>query len=201
MFGNKTAVARRLRLGRLHCSLKPQSPGLSEAKIDKLQPRTDLMTYSCCDFTESILEILGIHVPGELSDDPAEQAEAAVHAIRALKHDRARLIELGHEPADGSYEWPPVEEEEEEGANCSQPRPGRALAALIGSSGMTVNQGPPHPFEPGDTIIDQEGEHSVFVDYSETGYFGFLKYTYNGRLVTHKLPIAGLKKAPVSARR
>ncbi|MET3595155.1 hypothetical protein ABID26_004567 [Mesorhizobium shonense] len=201
MFGDKIAEARQLRPGRLHCSLKPQSPGLSEAKIDKLQPRTDLMTYSCCDFTESILEILGIHVPDELSDDPPEQAEAATHAIRALQRDRARLIELGHEPADGSYAWPPVEKEVEEEANCSQPRPGRALATLIGSSGMTVNQGPPRPFELGDTIIDQEGEHSVLVDYSETGYFGFFKYTYNGRSVTHKLPIAGLKKAPVNARR
>lgn len=50
----------------------------------------------------------------------------------------------------------------------------------------------PRPFEPGDRIVDQEGEYATFVRYSDTGFWGF--FAYRGPNDVHKLPIAGLRK-------
>lgn len=50
----------------------------------------------------------------------------------------------------------------------------------------------PRPFEPGDRIIDEEGEESTFVRYSDTGFWGY--FAYRGPHDVHKLPIAGLRK-------
>lgn len=43
------------------------------------------MTYSCVDFTDSILDALNIKVPEELWDNPKEQAELAWAEIDRLK--------------------------------------------------------------------------------------------------------------------
>lgn len=59
------------------------------------------MTYSCSDFTDSILNALGIDVPDESADSPSDQADLALAAIAALKvrgnvtvarHDASRLM-------------------------------------------------------------------------------------------------------------
>jgi hypothetical protein len=72
------------------------------------------MAYSCTDFTDSILEALGINVPVEFNNDTAEQAEAAIAEIRALQRDRADLKELGAPINESTHEWPLEEEEEDE---------------------------------------------------------------------------------------
>ncbi|RWB40436.1 MAG: hypothetical protein EOQ44_25165 [Mesorhizobium sp.] len=71
------------------------------------------MGYSCTDFTDSILEALGIQVPDKFYDDTAEQAEAAIQEIEALQQCRAMLVALRFQPAVSKHEWP-VEDEEEE---------------------------------------------------------------------------------------
>lgn len=43
------------------------------------------MTYSCTDFTDTILDALGIVVPEEAMDDPSAQADLALGAISALR--------------------------------------------------------------------------------------------------------------------
>jgi hypothetical protein len=42
------------------------------------------MTYSCTDFTDSIIEALGVEVPAESHDDPAEQARLCLDQIKLL---------------------------------------------------------------------------------------------------------------------
>ena len=46
------------------------------------------------------------------------------------------------------------------------------------------------PFQPGDTIRDEEGETATFLRYSDTGHFAFLRYDTQKEW---KLPIAGLQ--------
>lgn len=50
------------------------------------------MTYSCCDFTDDILNALKIEVPEAAWDDPSAQADWALAAIYKLQEDRGRLL-------------------------------------------------------------------------------------------------------------
>jgi hypothetical protein len=43
------------------------------------------MTYSCSDFTDSIMDALKIDVPEELYDDPSKQADLAMAEIERLQ--------------------------------------------------------------------------------------------------------------------
>lgn len=43
------------------------------------------MTYSCSDFTDTILDALGIQVPEEDSDSPSAQADLALAEIARLQ--------------------------------------------------------------------------------------------------------------------
>lgn len=43
------------------------------------------MTYSCSDFTDTVLDALGVVVPPEDQDDPSAQADLALAAIGRLK--------------------------------------------------------------------------------------------------------------------
>lgn len=43
------------------------------------------MSYSCSDFTDAILDALGIVVPDESADSPSDQADLALAVIQALQ--------------------------------------------------------------------------------------------------------------------
>lgn len=43
------------------------------------------MTYSCSDFTDDILNALGVNVPDEWADEPGEQANLALGEIERLR--------------------------------------------------------------------------------------------------------------------
>lgn len=43
------------------------------------------MTYSCSDFTDSILDALAVVVPDDSADSPSDQADLALAAIDDLK--------------------------------------------------------------------------------------------------------------------
>lgn len=42
------------------------------------------MSYSCCDFTDDILDALHVDVPEESCDSPSDQADLALAAITRL---------------------------------------------------------------------------------------------------------------------
>ena len=42
------------------------------------------MTYSCSDFTDTILDALGIDVPPESADSPSDQADLCLAEIKRL---------------------------------------------------------------------------------------------------------------------
>lgn len=44
------------------------------------------MTYSCSDFTDSIIDALNIEVPDESSDSPSDQADLALAEIDRLQN-------------------------------------------------------------------------------------------------------------------
>ncbi len=46
------------------------------------------MSYSCSDFTDSILEALGVTVPDDDADNPSAQADLALAAIAKLQKTR-----------------------------------------------------------------------------------------------------------------
>lgn len=48
------------------------------------------MGYSCSDFTDSILDALGIVVPDEDCDDPSAQADLALAEITRLQEIERR---------------------------------------------------------------------------------------------------------------
>lgn len=51
------------------------------------------MAYSCSDFTDDILNALGIEVPEDLREYPQAQAELALTEIARLRqHVEARLV-------------------------------------------------------------------------------------------------------------
>ncbi len=50
------------------------------------------MTYSCSDFTDSILERLKIDVPPACAESPEDQARFAIAAIDKIDADRATLL-------------------------------------------------------------------------------------------------------------
>jgi hypothetical protein len=52
------------------------------------------MTYSCSDFTDSILEALDIDVPDESADSPSDQADLALEEIDRLHRVQAALKQL-----------------------------------------------------------------------------------------------------------
>jgi len=43
------------------------------------------MTYSCCDFTDDILNALEVNVPLESADNPSKQADLALAEIERLQ--------------------------------------------------------------------------------------------------------------------
>ncbi|WP_316196648.1 hypothetical protein [Bradyrhizobium sp. SZCCHNS3053] len=43
------------------------------------------MTYSCTDFTDDILDALGIQVPQQFNDSPSDQADLALAEIERLQ--------------------------------------------------------------------------------------------------------------------
>lgn len=49
------------------------------------------MTYSCSDFTDGILDALGLVVPEEDCDDPSAQADLALGEIVALQRKAKAL--------------------------------------------------------------------------------------------------------------
>ncbi|MBR0998793.1 hypothetical protein ABIF65_003724 [Bradyrhizobium japonicum] len=58
------------------------------------------MTYSCSDFTDSILDALKIEVPDESNDSPSDQADLALSEIERLQQRDGQLKLL--ETAPGS---------------------------------------------------------------------------------------------------
>lgn len=46
------------------------------------------MSYSCCDFVDTILDALGIVVPEESQESPSDQADLALGAIERLRMTR-----------------------------------------------------------------------------------------------------------------
>lgn len=60
------------------------------------------MTYSCTDFTDSILDALGIVVPEDDYDNPSAQADLALAAIAKLQGNETRLKAV---PNDGVNIW------------------------------------------------------------------------------------------------
>lgn len=57
------------------------------------------MTYSCSDFTDSILGALGIEVPEASQDSPADQAALALAEIERLQKIEAHFNLLNTAPA------------------------------------------------------------------------------------------------------
>jgi hypothetical protein len=51
------------------------------------------MTYSCTDFTDAVLEALGVDVPQESEDSPSDQADLALAEIERLKRIEAATSE------------------------------------------------------------------------------------------------------------
>ena len=43
------------------------------------------MSYSCSDFTDSILEALAVEIPNESNDSPSDQADIALEEIERLQ--------------------------------------------------------------------------------------------------------------------
>lgn len=58
------------------------------------------MSYSCSDFTNTILDALNIEVPWKSYDSPSDQADLALEAIKQMKEQaqaaRAMLAALKH---------------------------------------------------------------------------------------------------------
>ena len=59
------------------------------------------MSYSCTDFTDSVLDALKINVPEESEDSPSDQADLALEEIqrlqrieKAVKHALARFDDM-----------------------------------------------------------------------------------------------------------
>lgn len=52
------------------------------------------MSYSCSDFTDSILDALKIEVPDELADSPSDQADLALEEIGRLEKCRAFVEQM-----------------------------------------------------------------------------------------------------------
>ena len=50
------------------------------------------MSYSCSDFTDSILDALGIEVPEESWDSPSDQADRALAEIERLQAAAAASV-------------------------------------------------------------------------------------------------------------
>lgn len=48
----------------------------------------------------------------------------------------------------------------------------------------------PGSLQQGDTIIDEEGDEAIFIEYSTTKSFGFFRYEGLGKV---KMPIPGLR--------
>lgn len=70
------------------------------------------MSYSCTDFTDTILDALGIEVPEVSWDSPSDQADAAlavIEALMALPGAAAVAAEARHD-----FVWPADEDEEED---------------------------------------------------------------------------------------
>ncbi|MGY3482255.1 hypothetical protein ACVW1C_000138 [Bradyrhizobium sp. USDA 4011] len=57
------------------------------------------MTYTCTDFTDSILDALNVDVPDEDSDSPSAQADLALAEIERLQKRDAQLTLLETPPA------------------------------------------------------------------------------------------------------
>lgn len=87
------------------------------------------MSYSCTDFTDSILDALDIDVPEQSADIPSDQADAALAAIARLHAIEIAAREVIGEFPDGmrwhavvkqlreslrplDFEWPETDEAE-----------------------------------------------------------------------------------------
>ncbi len=57
------------------------------------------MSYSCTDFTDSILDVLNIELPEEFYDSPSDQADLALAEIVRLQKRDAELKLLETAPA------------------------------------------------------------------------------------------------------
>lgn len=55
------------------------------------------MTYSCSDFTDTILDALGIEVPRESWDSPSDQADLCLAAIEKLRGQVMPAVNV-HDP-------------------------------------------------------------------------------------------------------
>ena len=57
------------------------------------------MSYTCTDFTDDILEMLDVEIPGEAQDDPSVQADIAMAAIAQLFRCKSVLMRIMAIPA------------------------------------------------------------------------------------------------------
>lgn len=61
------------------------------------------MTYSCSDFTDSVIEALGLEIPEESNDSPSDQFELAIIDINRLQRFAVQtvlavqLLQIGHD--------------------------------------------------------------------------------------------------------